>query len=194
MANAHRLLSRSHWQGVSLKELVSNELAPCVRTGGASVVGPDILVSAEAAQPIAIVLHELVTNASKYGALSAQRGHITVRWRCQPNEQAEILFIEWIETGGPAVMAPTQTGYGTRCIRSLIPYELGGTVDLVFDPAGVRCRIEVPCKRHDSSEAVEFFKTSDSNPSSNAKVLPELHGATASAPTSQGKSRGWDLS
>ena len=67
MANAHGLLSRSHWQGVSLKELVGNELAPCVRTGGASVLGPDILVSAEAAQPIAIVLHELVTNTSKSG-------------------------------------------------------------------------------------------------------------------------------
>ena len=161
MANAHGLLSRSHWQGVSLKELVGNELAPCVRTGGASVLGPDILVSAEAAQPIAIVLHELVTNASKYGALSAQRGHITVRWRCQPNDQAEVLLIEWIETGGPAVMAPTQTGYGTRCIPQPYSYELGGAVDLVFDPAGVRCTIEVPRKRHDSSEALELFKISD---------------------------------
>ena len=194
MANAHGLLSRSHWQGVSLKELVGNELAPCVRTGGASVLGPDILVSAEAAQPIAIVLHELVTNALKYGALSAPRGHITVRWRCQPNDQADVLLIEWIETGGPAVMAPTQTGYGTRCIRSLIPYELGGAVDLVFDPAGVRCTIEVPRKRHDSSEALELFKISDADPSPNARVLAESRGATASAPTNQGKSRSWDVS
>jgi len=185
MANAHGLLSRSRWQGVSLNELVDNELAPCVRTGGASVAGPDILVSAQAAQPIAIVLHELVTNASKYGALSAQRGHITVRWRCQQNDIGEALLIEWIETGGPTVIAPTQAGYGTRCIRSLIPYELGGAVDLVFDPEGLRCRIEVPCKRRDSGEAVELFKTSDSNPSPNAKVLAQSCGADVSAPTDQ---------
>jgi PAS domain S-box-containing protein len=179
MANAHGLLSRSHWQGVSLNELVSNELAPCVRAGGASVGGPDILVAAQAAQPIAIVLHELVTNALKYGALSAQHGHITVHWCCQQNDNTEALLIEWVETGGPSVIAPTETGYGTRCIRSLIPYELGGAVDLVFDPTGVRCRIEVPCKRHDSGEAVELFKTFPSNPS-----------PPASAPTNPGSSGG----
>jgi len=194
MANAHGLLSRSHWQGVSLKELVNNELAPCVRTGGAGVVGPDVLVSAEAAQPIAIVLHELVTNASKYGALSAPHGHISVRWRCQQSGDAEVLSIDWTETGGPTVAAPTETGYGTRCIRSLIPYELGGAVDLVFDPAGVRCTIEVPCKRRDNGEAIELFKTTTSTPSPNAKVLAESHGEAASAPTNQGKVGGWDLS
>jgi len=125
-------------------------------------MGPDILVSAEAAQPIAIVLHELVTNASKYGALSAQRGHISVRWQCRSNDRAEALLLDWIETGGPTVVVPTQTGYGTRCIRSLIPYELGGTVDLDFDAEGVRCSIEVPRQRRDGSEAVELFKTSAS--------------------------------
>jgi PAS domain S-box-containing protein len=194
MANAHGLLSRSHWQGVSLKELVSNELAPCVRTGGASVTGPDILVSAEAAQPIAIVLHELVTNASKYGALSAQRGHITVRWRCRSNERAEALLLDWIETGGPTVVVPTQTGYGTRCIRSLIPYELGGKVDLDFDSEGVRCSIEVPRKRHDSGEAVELFKTSAPHSPQNAQVLAHAGEATASASPNQDKAGGWDKS
>jgi two-component sensor histidine kinase len=157
-------------------------------------MGPDILVSAEAAQPIAIVLHELVTNASKYGALSAQGGHITVRWRCQPNERADALLLQWIESGGPAVVVPTQTGYGTRCIRSLIPYELGGAVDLVFDPEGVRCSIEVPRKRHDSSEAVELFKTSDSHSPHNAQALAYTGDAPASGPPNQGKSRGWDMS
>ena len=194
MANAHGLLSRSHWQGVSLKELVSNELAPCVRTGGASVMGPDILVSAEAAQPIAIVLHELVTNASKYGALSAPRGHITVRWRCRANERAEALLLDWIEAGGPTVVVPTQTGYGTRCIRSLIPYELGGTVDLDFHSEGVRCSIEVPRKRHDSSEAVELFKTSDSHSPQNAQALAHAGEAMASASPNQDKAGGWDKS
>jgi two-component sensor histidine kinase len=166
LASAHALLSRSHWEGVRLADLVHSELEPCVRTGGASVEGPNILLLAEATQPIAIALHELVTNALKYGALSSQRGHITVRWQCQSNGHAEeSLLIEWIETGGPVVVAPKQPGYGIRAIRSLIPYELCGSVDLVFDPAGVRCRIEVPCKRHNSSEPIELFKASDSDPS-----------------------------
>jgi len=159
LASAHALLSRSHWEGVPLADLVQSELEPCVRTGGASVEGPNILLHAEATQPIAIALHELVTNALKYGALSSQCGHITVRWQCQRNGRAEeSLLIDWVETGGPAVVAPTQTGYGIRAIRSLIPYELCGSVDLVFDPAGVRCRIEVPCKRHNGGAPVELFK------------------------------------
>src|SRR4029450_9343892 len=80
MANAHALLSRSHWEGVHLVELVRRELAPCVGEGTANVEGPDVLLTAEATQAIAIVLHELVTNASKYGALSTLHGRITVRW------------------------------------------------------------------------------------------------------------------
>ena len=148
MANAHALLSRSHWTGVGLAELVRNELESCFREGGAQVEGPDVLLSAEATQPIAIVLHELVANASKYGALSVPDGHITVRWDCQKGEDSGVrLLLEWIETGGPPVVAPSRTGYGTRAIRSLVPYELGGAVELFFDATGVRCRIEIPSVR-----------------------------------------------
>lgn len=142
MANAHALLSRSQWQGVSLAELARSELAPYVREGSARVEGPEVRLSAEAIQPMAIVLHELVTNASKYGALSTPRGRITVRWDWRkPQEQ---LLLEWIETDGPPVVVPSQPGYGTGAIRNLIPYELGGTVDLSFAAEGLRCRIELP--------------------------------------------------
>jgi PAS domain S-box-containing protein len=162
MANAHALLSRSHWEGVRLADLVHSELEPCARNGGASIEGPNILLLAEATQPVAIALHELVTNALKYGALSSPRGQITVRWQCQSSGGAdENLLIEWIESGGPTVVAPKQVGYGIRAIRSLIPYELCGSVDLAFDPGGVRCRIEVPSKRHNSSEPVELFRASN---------------------------------
>jgi len=163
MANAHALLSRSHWKGVGLAELVRNELEPCVREGGAHVEGPEVLISAEATQPIAIVLHELVTNASKYGALSMPHGHITVRWDCQKGDHSVVrLVLEWIETGGPTVIAPSRTGYGTRAIRNLVPYELGGAVELIFDATGVRCRIEIPSMYgSNAGPAVELFRASD---------------------------------
>jgi len=164
MANAHALLSRSHWQGVGLAELVRNELEPCVREGSTQVEGPDVQLSAEATQPIAIVLHELVTNASKYGALSVPDGHITVRWDCQKGDHSGVrLLLEWMETGGPTVVAPTRTGYGTRAIRNLVPYELGGAVELFFDATGMRCRIEIPSMLGDNTgPPIELFRTSDS--------------------------------
>jgi len=142
MSNAHALLSRSHWHGVRLAELVAAELAPFVKADSASVEGPDVLLTAEATQPMAIVLHELVTNASKYGAFSTPDGRITVRWNLSEDQA---LVLEWIEAGGPPVV-PGQRSYGTGVIRNLIPYELGGTVDLAFAAEGLRCTIALPSK------------------------------------------------
>lgn len=147
MANAHALLSRSHWSGVSLADLVHSELAPCVGEHGASVEGPEALLSAEATQPMAIVLHELVTNASKYGALTTPQGRIAVRWDwLGEGHGPRQLRLEWRETGGPPILAPGEAGYGTGAIRNLVPYELKGAVDLEFASEGVRCRIDLPAK------------------------------------------------
>jgi len=144
MANAHALLSRNHWKGVNLADLANSELAPYVGENSASLEGPTVLLSADATQPVAIVLHELVTNASKYGALTTPHGRISVRWNWQDGQRS--LLLEWIESGGPAVTVPTETGYGTGAIRNLIPYELGGKVDLAYAAEGVRCRIALPAK------------------------------------------------
>ena len=145
MANAHALLSRGRWQGVSLAELVHCELAPCVGEGNAVVEGPEVVLAAEATQAVATVLHELVTNAAKYGALSTPRGRVSVRWDWLHNGSArQPLILEWQELGGPAVVAAMKAGYGTSVICDLVPYELGGTVDLVFAADGVRCKLEIP--------------------------------------------------
>jgi len=89
------------------------------------------------------VLHELTTNAAKYGALSRPRGRVCVRWQRLAHEGVPIkLRLEWLEQGGPRVAPPTDPGYGTSVIRDLIPYELGGSVELDFPPTGVCCRIE----------------------------------------------------
>jgi len=130
--------------GVSLSEIIRREFAPYT-TGNTEISGPSITLKPEAAQATAMVLHELATNAAKYGALSNHSGRVSVRWFWLPNGVAHHrLAVEWQEIGGPPVSTPSASGYGTSIIRELIPYELGGTVDLAFAAGGVRCRLEVP--------------------------------------------------
>ncbi|MFL5237797.1 MAG: MASE1 domain-containing protein [Rhizomicrobium sp.] len=147
MAVAHELLSQSRWQGVRLTDLVRHQLAPYATGANTTTDGPDITLTAEATEALGMVLQELVTNASKYGALSLPNGRVSVRWECRNRGDAATgLTIVWIETGGPRVSAPTQYGYGTSLICDLIPHELGGTVDLAFSSDGVSCTIGIPLK------------------------------------------------
>jgi len=145
MANTHALLSRGRWRGASLAELVDGELAPWGTERSVTVEGPRVFLAAEATQAMAMVLHELTTNAAKYGALSMESGRVSVRWHCcaQPSASTAV-FLEWQERGGPSVIAPTTPGYGSSVICDLIPYELGGAVDLTFAQEGVGCRIVIP--------------------------------------------------
>ena len=145
MADAHTMLSQSHWRGVSLADLLRRQLAPYTTETNMVVSGTDITLSASQAQALAMVLQELVTNAVKYGSLSTPHGRVSVNWhRRDRADGAARVAIEWRETGGPPAKAPSQTSYGTNLIRNLIPHELGGTVDLVFAPEGLRCDIEMP--------------------------------------------------
>jgi two-component sensor histidine kinase len=142
------LLSRNRWRGVSLADLVAQELAPYAGSGDATVEGPTICLPPAATQAVAMVLHELATNAAKYGALSTPHGRVSVRWHRLSGEGAPArLRLEWQEDDGPAVTAPDQPGYGTSVIRDLIPYELGGTVELEFNPNGVHCTIEIAVEK-----------------------------------------------
>jgi PAS domain S-box-containing protein len=145
MATTHELLSAGRWQGISLTELVRRELAPFATRNNVEINGPEVLLKSEAGQAMAMVLHELATNAAKYGALSSKNGRVSVRWDRRSNGHARSqLVLEWQETGGPPVIAPGTPSYGTSSIRDLIPYEFGGTVDLVLAREGVRCRLELP--------------------------------------------------
>jgi PAS domain S-box-containing protein len=142
LARTHELLSESNWRGASLAEIVRRELAPYM-SGNTEVRGPSVTLKAEATQAVATVLHELATNAAKYGALSNPSGLVSVQWRWLQNGSHDRLLIEWQETGAPPVLAPNQSGYGTSIIRELIPFELGGEVELSFAPNGTRCRLEI---------------------------------------------------
>jgi PAS domain S-box-containing protein len=144
MATAHSLLSQSRWTGAGLVDLVRHQLGPYTTEANTTVRGPNVMLTAAATQAVAMVLHELVTNAAKYGALSSPEGRVSVEWEAPDGS----LSIAWRETGGPTVTAPApQSGYGTSLIRDLIPHELGGTVDLVMAPEGVRCTIVIPFDR-----------------------------------------------
>ena len=145
MATTHELLSSHEWQGVSLMELVGRELAPFATRNNTEINGPGILLKPEAAQAMAMVLHELATNAAKYGALSIQNGRVAIRWDRHLNgDPRSHLVFEWQEVGGPPIVALDKPSYGTSTIRDLIPYEFGGKVDLALAPEGVRCRLELP--------------------------------------------------
>jgi two-component sensor histidine kinase len=96
---------------------------------------------------MALVLHELATNAAKYGALSTPRGLVSVTWSVGSNGvEPSTLSLEWIEQGGPIVTVPAQAGYGDSVIRDLIPFELGGVVDYELAREGARCRLAIPAK------------------------------------------------
>ena len=145
MAATHQLLSSHQWKGIELSDLICRELAPYAAHGNTEIDGPEVVLKAEAAQALSMVLHELTTNAAKYGALSTHGGRISVRWHRVMNGSTDAwLCIEWLESGGLAVQAPDRSGYGMEVIRDLLPYELDGKVDLAFASSGVRCSIDIP--------------------------------------------------
>jgi two-component sensor histidine kinase len=154
MAAAHTLLSENSWRSVALDNLVLAELAPYATDTNVKITGTDVMLSSAETQALAKVLHELATNAAKYGALSIPRGEVSVSWDCKPNGQQATLILEWHELGGPPVASKSQSSYGTDLIRNLIPHELGGTVDLAFVKEGVNCRIEFPLKQRDCPAVV----------------------------------------
>ena len=151
MARAHQLLSREHWTGVDLDLLVKEHLEAYDAPGRFVISGPTIKLSAEATQALSMVLHELATNAAKYGALSSAEGRVHVGWSVETDVAAgpprEMIALTWTETGGPLVTPPHSTGFGTKVIRMPVVYELDGKVELVFEPHGVICRIRIPLER-----------------------------------------------
>jgi PAS domain S-box-containing protein len=144
MAAAHTLLSQSRWFGVGLTDLIRHQLAPYTTDANTTISGPEIVLTSAQTQAVAMVIHELVTNAAKHGALSSPDGSVSVSWDRTGADVAPILTITWRELGGPPIKAPVKYGYGSSLIRDLIPHELGGTVDLVFASDGACCEIEIP--------------------------------------------------
>ena len=141
MAKAHSLLSQSRWEGVSINNLLMEELAPYI-SGPATfeIIGPDLVLTSKSALALSLAIHELATNAAKYGALSSANGNVAIHWNLT---DAGGLDLSWTESGGPEVRPPTRRGFGTRMIEGLAR-DLDGTADLEFNPGGLVCRIRAP--------------------------------------------------
>jgi PAS domain S-box-containing protein len=143
IAAAHALLSESRWFGVVLSELIHHQLAPYTTDADRLISGPDVVLTSAQTQAVALVIHELATNAAKHGALSGPDGKVSVSWDLTGTDAASTLTIMWRELGGPPIAAPVRPGYGLSLVRDLIPHELGGTVELTFPSDGACCKIEI---------------------------------------------------
>ena len=142
MAEAHALLTERRWEGVPLRELVLCQLAPySTIERGNMVMGEAILLEPGAALAVNLALHELATNAAKYGALSVPAGRVKVLWWTEAQPEGCRLVLEWAELGGPPVRPPERRGFGRRLIECVIA---GSASRLEFPRAGVRCRLELP--------------------------------------------------
>jgi two-component sensor histidine kinase len=142
LARAHTLLAEKGWVGADLRLLAERELAGCP-PGTVRMEGPPLAIAAGAVQPLAMVLHELATNAVKHGAASVPGGRITLAWRLEDGQ----VRLDWAERGGPPVRAPAGRGFGTRMLEAVLRGQLGGTLDLSWQPEGLECHIALPTAR-----------------------------------------------
>jgi two-component sensor histidine kinase len=148
LSNVHTAVFETGGEEVSLSTVVDLTISP-YNSGGVSrisVDGPDIVVSRDAGTTLALCLHELITNAIKYGALSQPDGHVEIVWTVVTSGGSD-FSLDWTEVGGPAVREPTRQGYGTRYVRSALGSLFGNRPEIIFAPAGFRCNVSGPLAR-----------------------------------------------
>jgi PAS domain S-box-containing protein len=140
LANVHTLFVQSRWTGAELHSLVTQELSPYCQDGETRVriEGPDLFLAPNTAQTIAVTLHELATNAAKYGALSVPQGYVQIGWSREADGQ---LAIRWTESGGPAVKPPAREGFGTCVMKSMIGGQSKGEIRFDWREQGLACDI-----------------------------------------------------
>jgi len=145
LARANDAILDGNWKGVTLRHTILRSLSPFGLDARISLAeGPEIDLRPQACLAITMILHELTTNAVKYGALSVQSGSIDIAWRIDPVGSEQTIYMEWSERDGPVVVPPTRQGQGTRFIERSIAYELGGIAKIDFDPAGLRATLSFP--------------------------------------------------
>jgi two-component sensor histidine kinase len=143
LANVHRLFVQSRWAGAELRSLINEELAAYCRDGEGRtrIDGPKLLMRPDVAQAMAVALHELATNAAKYGALSVAEGRAVVEWSHASDGR---VVLRWTERGGPQAKPPMRQGFGTRVMDRLIVGQLQGELRFHWRPEGLTCEIVLP--------------------------------------------------
>lgn len=140
LSAAHGLLTKSLWEPTSMRATIEASCAPLASADRIAIDGPEILLQPKTAVTFALAVHELGTNAIKYGALSTPSGTVDISWTFDPDTRR--LFLEWKEEGGPLVVEPTRSGFGTRMLQRGLSAEFEGKVEMTYDPKGLRCTLE----------------------------------------------------
>jgi len=152
MAQTHNLLNTERWRNVSLRRIVTAELSPygSGEGGRIAIAGEDVGLDSKQVLIVGLALHELATNAAKYGALSVPTGRVEVSWNVRAAGDGPVLRFQWVESGGPAVEAPSRRGFGSQLIERGLRHELQADVDLDFRREGVRFSMQVPLESRES--------------------------------------------
>lgn len=146
LSRTHDVLTRENWEGANLRDIVKEALAPYQRDNieRIKIRGESVQLPPRVALPFAMALHELSTNAAKYGSLSAEAGELKIVWDLIRTDEGPQLSLKWKETGGPLTQKPTRKGFGSRLIERGLTRELGGAVTLDYRPTGLVCTFSFP--------------------------------------------------
>lgn len=145
LGKAHDILTDANLSAASIHDVVEGALAPHrMGNGRFSLSGPSIIVASKQALSLALAVHELATNAIKYGALSDEKGHVDVSWREECEGRAPVFSFAWRETGGPLVAKPSKKGFGSQLIERVLAADFGGKVEVAYEANGVICRFTAP--------------------------------------------------
>ncbi|QUD86417.1 PAS domain S-box protein [Phenylobacterium montanum] len=196
LGRSHVLLARNRWEGAELGQLVADECAAYQRPGHVRIDCPTIMLTPDSVQPVGLLVHELATNAVKYGALSTERGRVDVAARLYLGKGVELT---WQETGGPPVTPPTVRGFGSTLINEVVTRQLGGALDILWDKGGLRLTAVLPetaCRidAHPPRESATASPISQTAASEGERLLiVEDESLVAMEIAEQMRRRGWTV-
>jgi two-component sensor histidine kinase len=146
LAAANDILTREHWDSADIRDIVAGAIAPHIAEGEHRIAtdGPTIRLAPKASLALSLALHELCTNATKYGALSVAAGRVTICWEILEQSPQRAWRLTWQESDGPEVVPPARRGFGSQLIEQLLRNDLQADVNLAFRNAGVVCTVEAP--------------------------------------------------
>lgn len=157
LAQVQSLLTQANWAGIDVLDLIKNVATTPFKSvdGRFRFKGPPVKLPAQLTLPFALSIHELCTNAAKYGSLSSDVGHVEIEWGFKPNGAAEHFYLRWVERDGPSVSEPKRKGFGSRMIKTAFAQSVGGDAAWHYRPDGLECEILIPATALDLQEETE---------------------------------------